>query len=411
MLKVGRYTAALLLLSVGIALLLDQSTGSDYLLEWMTYWPVLLITLGLEYLVMSICARDGERKLRFDLGALILSVIITVAVGGFFQGKAFLEKVDIPLDGFPISWGVGDKYEKPIDRITLTEETEQLVVENNNGDVTLLSGTGDQAVVKATVVLYNQSESKASEIVEQSEVKITTGKTLKLEAAGASYSAFIGTQKARIDLEITLPRDRALDVNIKTSNGDVTTDSIAIRDSWTAKTANGDVVVYRLEGDVKAETMNGDITIKEIAGATWVSTSNGDVEAQDIEGKTEMKTMNGDVEAQSILGDLYAKTTNGDIDVSESLQAITLETSNGDIVAGSRQVGGDWSIDTSHGEIELSLPQDGDYTMDAQSSYGDVETDIEGLNAQKRSITGKVGSGKHSIQAESMSDIQIRTHP
>lgn len=393
MLKVGRYTAAMLLLAVGIALLLDQSTGSNHLLDWMKYWPVLLITLGLEYLVMSIRARDGERKLRLDLGALFLSLLITVAVGGFFQGKAFLEKIDIPLDGIPISWGVGDKVEKPVDRIALPEETEQLFIDNPNGDVTLIAGTGDQASIKATVVLYNQSDSKASELAEQSKVNISTGKTLKIEAEGASYSAFIGAQKARMNLEITLPKDHALDVNIKTINGDVTTDGIAIRDSWTVKTVNGDIVVNRLEGDVRAETMNGDITVKEVAGSVWVS------------------TMNGDLEARSILGDLYAKTTNGDIDISESFQAVTLETSNGDIVAASRNVGGDWSIDTSHGEIEISLPQDGDYTVDADSSYGDVNTNMEGLNAKKKSITGKVGSGKYTIQAESMSDIQIQSLP
>ena len=61
--RVGRYTAALLLVCTGVLLLLDEWRGTDYIFMLQRWWPLLFILLGVEYIVRYTLSRLlGRRK-------------------------------------------------------------------------------------------------------------------------------------------------------------------------------------------------------------------------------------------------------------------------------------------------------------------------------------------------------------
>jgi DUF4097 and DUF4098 domain-containing protein YvlB len=407
MIRVGRYTSALLLLAAGVALLLDQTRGTEYLLEWIQYWPVLLIALGVEYLIAGVRVRDGKRRLKWDIGSMLLAVVIAAAVSFFFHGSALAQKWNLSFDGVFTFWENGESYEKPSEWVDLPENTEKLVVRNLNGDISLIAGTGNRVEIRPTVVLYNQSAAKAEKLVRESKVNVTVGGTLRIEPDGAEYSPFIFPQKARMNLVVVLPAGRALDVELDTTNGNIHSDGIAVKEIWQVRTANGDISGYNLNARIDAETHNGDVELRRIAGSVRIITSNGDIAAEDVEGDAFLKTNNGTVEAAGIRGNLEAETHNGDVGIAESNGSVKVKTYNGDIQASASFVGGDWQVDTRNGSIELELPADGDYTVDAKTGYGGGKTNIPGLQENDRGIEGKVGTGEHRIRLASNGDIDI----
>src|SRR5690554_5817908 len=97
MIKVGKYTAALLLVVVGGFLLIDLTTNSEFTNELINWWPAIIIALGIEYLLLSSIYRGPDRKLRFAIGSLILSVVLSIAVICYtsFPNENFLNSIKI----------------------------------------------------------------------------------------------------------------------------------------------------------------------------------------------------------------------------------------------------------------------------------------------------------------------------
>lgn len=398
MVRVGRYTAALVVLATGIALLMDLLNGSELLLAGLEYWPVLLIALGLEYVIAGIRARSGEPKVKLDFGPLILAVVIALAVSGFSHGKAFLDKIDAPYQ-IPFGWGPQVEYEKPVQRVPLRDGTDKIVIHNPVGDVSVIAGSGDQVEIRPVVLVRRQlGPEEAEQIVRDSEVKVTKGSTMLIEAEGGEYRNYIlFTHKAAVRLVVVIPEDRAVDVEVETASGDIRMDGIAVRDSWTLDTNNGDIEVANLSGEGTAETMNGDVKAERVKGPVRMSTLNGDIRVQNADGDVNVKTANGDITIESVSGNLAAETNNGDVEIMESLGGLQVETANGEIDISASRVGGDWTVETKHGDIEIRLPEDGDYRVNAESRNGGASTDISGLAEERNGIQGTVGSGEYRI--------------
>ncbi len=79
--KVGSFTAALVLISAGILLLIGQFTEIRVLDMVAVLWPAALIVLGVEILIYSILAvKDGDPNRRMEFSGLSLFVVLAVFV-------------------------------------------------------------------------------------------------------------------------------------------------------------------------------------------------------------------------------------------------------------------------------------------------------------------------------------------
>ncbi|RAV17650.1 DUF4097 family beta strand repeat-containing protein [Paenibacillus contaminans] len=374
MLKVGRYTAAALMVLVGALLLIDQSTGSSYLAKAVEWWPAVLIALGVEYMLFSFIYHKGERQLKLDLGGVMIAVIIAAIVVGTTQaGK-------ISFDWFNVvSGNGGQKFEKEATTVPLASGTEQIELDNTNGPIYIKSGAVTGILIEATVYVDMSDTAEAEKIADLSKIEYKEGSKLHIEAKGEPYSGKLGIRRTpRMDLVVTVPETSGYDFDFETRNGKIEVDRIAAKSR------------------LKLQTTNGSLTLTDINGNTEARTTNGSINAANIKGDAELKTTNGSVDISQVEGKVKVESTNGKIILDQAGREVIAITSNGKIEARSNTIGGDWELRTTNSKVETELPSTGNFTVDGATTNSSVDTDLP-LSKDKNSIEGKIGTGEHKV--------------
>lgn len=156
------------------------------------------------------------------------------------------------------------------------------------------------------------------------ELKITpnqTGDRIELEVLTHGIHFGIGFHRQRLDIELTVPHESALDVR----------------------------------------------------------TGDGDIDAEQLKGEFRLNTGDGNIELRSLDGALQAKSGDGHMDIAGRFDALDLQSGDGsiraEIAAGSR-VTSEWSVHTGDGRITMRLPKDFSAELDAHSSDGRVHSEL-----------------------------------
>lgn len=118
----GRLTAAALLLSVAVLLLLDKFTGLDDMLLLRKWWPLLFVFWGLEHILALVWnfrkKLRPKRLLRVDAQGLLLSMFISFSVFAVTQQDHYMHlwnrvSLDLTAAGTEYSAQEGYRVEKP----------------------------------------------------------------------------------------------------------------------------------------------------------------------------------------------------------------------------------------------------------------------------------------------------------
>jgi DUF4097 and DUF4098 domain-containing protein YvlB len=124
-----------------------------------------------------------------------------------------------------------------------------------------------------------------------------------------------------------------------------------------------------------------------------LATSNGSVAVRDISGGVEARTSNGPVTLDGVAGALVIETSNAPVSVSAADPvALAAHTSNGGITFDGALLPGDTTLETSNGPVELLLPADAAFTIDAATSNGKARSEFAVDGAYMESeLQGTVG--------------------
>jgi DUF4097 and DUF4098 domain-containing protein YvlB len=122
----------------------------------------------------------------------------------------------------------------------------------------------------------------------------------------------------------------------------------------------------------------------------------GDLRASSLAGPTRVVTRSKDIRLDNFTGNVHIEDNNSDI-----------ELTPGKLPLGNIQ------ISNRRGRIQLVLPANAAFQLDAHASRGEISSDFPGLNVQNRShdaqATGSVGTGGPQIQLSTeRGDIEIR---
>ena len=219
------------------------------------------------------------------------------------------------------------------DSFTASAQT-TVIVETFNGKINVQAGSSDQVAVTVTKTGSGTNQANAEADLKNVEVKMTqAGDTVSIIARRTDQKPF---SNSGAEIEVTVPENAILDIT--TSNGKITSTGV--------------------RGDLKLTTSNGDLTVKGGHGAQSLTTSNGSVQ----------------VEAQS--AQVNAQTSNGSITFTGSL-------------AEGRQ-----AFETSNGSVEISLPGDSQFSIDAHTSNGKISTEFLVTfsgSSQDNELKGTVG--------------------
>lgn len=199
----------------------------------------------------------------------------------------------------------------------------------------------------------------------------------------------------RVDLHLTLPRQRNLALTAETINGRLTVRDMAL-DGLSLRTFNGHVELIRVRGSTgEVETGNGEVRVEGFVGETLnCSTSNGSIWARAAVRRGRLRTLNGGI-------DLEPAQFPVDVSPVEE-RAYDVETTNGRIrvaVPVSERVGYRLDVETLEGRIVLAL-EDIQSVVHESPGRGGLRAQSFGFDERPERVDLRVRSRNGSIGIE-----------
>jgi hypothetical protein len=237
--------------------------------------------------------------------------------------------------------------------------TPKVVVNNQNGDVRIHTGSAGKVEV-------NAQQSEFGPFSNSNDVKVRyeqNGDTINIVVEGNSGFLFFGNE---VDFDITLP---------ETSN-------------------------------VEVNSGSGDIELNQVQGSAFLQSGSGTIKASGISGQATFKTGSGDIEVTNITGQADLHTGSGDIELKQaSLKGDSvLETGSGSIsYEGSLDNQGSYKLRTGSGNVEMRLPENSSFSLNTSTGSGEVDNEFGsenvGNNPQAK-LDINTGSGDITLRKE-----------
>ncbi|OKP96644.1 protein liaG [Paenibacillus sp. P46E] len=417
--RVGRYTASVLLVSVGVLLFLDWRNGTDNMLFLLKWWPIVAVLWGVEYLLIYFSVRrvgQGRKRSRsrMDLRGLLSAVVLAACVFMVSEQEHYLHlwnKVSLNLTAAAVDYGEakGNKFQKAPLVVPVELSTSKITVDGINGDILIHRAPVEDIEISATVWVDQLEGAVAQSISEQSFVEVTEGSTINITPKSKAYGDS-GKRQPRMDLDISLPEDRRFNLEVRTMNGGITLQNVEAIENINLETGNGELILHRIFGNVKGKTLNGAVRARTVQGAVDLATSGGDMATWDVMGSLKLSTAVGNISAVGSRDEIDVSSKNGNMEINGARSKLSAESLNGKIDVRSSDLGGNWDIYSAVGDIDLYLPMLGNYTMDGSSGYGDIISDIPELIIDKKNISGEVGTGEFKLHVEGNSNLNVRKY-
>ncbi|MBV9145682.1 MAG: DUF4097 family beta strand repeat protein [Acidobacteria bacterium] len=435
----------IVLVAIGVAFLLaNMRVISPGQIAWLfaTWWPLLLILLGLirigEY---AIARSQGEPAPHFGGGAVaivifVLLVGLTASSARHWNWRAINDNVDVNpgWDGI-----FGDRYDFNQEMTQALPVGGRVQIFSDHGSVTVHVTDNGDAPVKLVVHRHisASSQEEAQKFNDREKPAMTLdGNTLHINPGQNEphvQVGFVWGPRFVSDMEVWAPRKAA--VQIDTARGDVV---VSDRDADVNVTTaySGDIQVSQVKGNVEVACRKGDVHINNVTGDVHVNGKADDVTLADISGvaildgeffgdtklshigksvkfhstRTDMELGklegdldmdSGDLHATSVGGPLEVHTRAKDIRLEDVSGPITIENSHGEIDLRPRSPFGDVNVSNHSGPIHITVPENAGFTVDARSSRGELESDFD-LKVTKTGedhvAEGTVGKGGNKLQ-------------
>jgi len=232
----------------------------------------------------------------------------------------------------------------------------RLVISNQNGYVQLQPNTDSSVTLnltrKVTGPDYNECKKRIADIL----ITVDSLSDSSQISVSVAVPTSVGLYSYGVDMDIRVPAYFLTDIT--NSNGQITVSDLT-RDVK-AYSSNGAVALTNIAADVDVRTSNGKIDLDGIAGSVRGVTSNGkvtvDATLPDSGGYCRLETSNGEVKLTIptlTSAQVYASTSNGQITVSNLNIHYTRQTK--DYIEGTLGTGlNDIQITTSNGAITLT---------------------------------------------------------
>ncbi|WP_172196941.1 DUF4097 family beta strand repeat-containing protein [Saccharibacillus qingshengii] len=408
--RIGRWTAALVLVAVGLLLLSDELRGRDDMLQLIRWWPAVFILWGIEYIAMLLLFRKRRRRFRIDMTGVLVACLLSASVFIVTQQNHYLHlwnrvSLDLTSSAIEFSEAEGNKFAKPSIDLNAALETTGLSVEGINGDIVVRRGFSDRIRVRSTVWVDQAEPEEAKAIAEKTGIRVEEGRTVSVTTESEPYGTS-GRRQPRVDLEILLPQERSFDMQIRTNGGSVTINGVQAIRSISVQTGGGNLDFTNVGGNVTASTSRGGIRIATAAGSVQAETQQGDIESSNVAGSLKLTTILGNIKADGTIGDIAVDTRNGSIEVNGANFGLSAQTLNGNIDVRSRIVRGDWSVYSAVGQIDLTLPAFGSYRMEGSNGYGDIRSELP-FAIEDRTLNGTYGEGEFTVRADGNGNLNV----
>jgi len=211
-----------------------------------------------------------------------------------------------------------------------------------------------------------------------------------------------------ISYELVVPAET--DLRVQTGSGDQRVEGI--RGPLEVSSGSGGLKISAIGDRVRAETGSGDIDIDRVKGNVHAKTGSGSIDANNIAGAFEANSGSGRITLQQTApGSVRVDTGSGGMELHGVDGSLEAKAGSGTIQADGSPTGA-WTVHTGSGEVNLKLPSNAAFDLDAHTSSGSISIDqphtVQGSIGRKE-VRGRVGGGGVPVEVETGSgDIQIR---
>lgn len=434
----------LVLVLVGVSILLyNMGLLTTRGLGWWfaRYWPVILILWGVVKLLEFMWARQrgyatprlGGGSIVFLVFFILFGVLATNSLSWDWQG--FRNEVGNDFD-FGDMWG--KEYDYTDNFATAMASPQQIRVLGRHGDITIKSSADGQAHAVIEKNLRSDSQSEADRINQSSQAKFEQqGNIWVLDLTGNNF------EHGRFNLDLELPP--AADLSVSTRNGNITVEErpgnvdlstdhgeVSVEQvkgnailnlkngSVTAKNVTGNVIING-GSDITLENVSGTVTLSggypgelrmsHIAKQVHFSSSRTDLQFERLDGDLTMESDN--LHANAISGPFRLETHSKSVHLEDVSGEVHIDDKNATIEVQGKAPLGNTDITSLRGEIDVSIPANAAFQLDAQSKGGRIQASDYNIttdnDAQVTVAKTTVGKGGPMIRLRAdHGTIQIR---
>jgi hypothetical protein len=304
-----------------------------------------------------------------------------------FGAKGFDINVDVDPDEIARSVSAAfvgmdddddESHDQTIEKTFTVDGMPRLRVQNVSGETAIRAGEDGQVRVVARKRVKGGSADRAKRLLENVEVRIEQkGNDIFVEPhlyeQERSWLDLFRGKRFRVDFEITVPRETA----------------------------------------VNAQTVSGDLDVHGTRGPTRVESVSGDVNIEDVQGPMRIKSVSGDVQCTDYVGSVEGSSVSGDVDIRGRVRACELHTVSGDIsIDLEPEVGGRESrLKTISGDVEVGLLTSSCF-CEYHTASGDLEVEAHAriMREGRKDRTVIIGDGQSRLLVKTVSgDLTIKT--
>ncbi len=450
-------TGPLVLILLGTLFLVHTLSPAIPIFELIAqYWPWLLIGWGVVGLVEASLRflQNGPVPVRpVSGGGWVLAVAICFVGFSAFQVHRAREAIHF---GGPNNWwqqfgldqgmdAFGDEHDYSVNPLQRSVgSAPHIVIENFRGDAKITGSDGGEMTVSGhkTIRAINIGESNAADAATPVEI-VTKGSTVIIRCnQDRSHS------RARVstNLEMRVPRGASIEATGSTGDFDVS----SLTGDVDISSENAGLRLQNIAGRVKLDTRKSDvIRCTDIGGTVDVRGHGADVELTKIGGQVtvsgsysgsvalhdlakpvkvenlrtefdvqqvpgEIRLERGSVSMRNVVGPTRLSTRTTDVTMEGFSNGLDLMADKGDIELRPGHVPlGKITVHTRAGNIEMDLPQDAGFAMQANTERGDISNEFGG-GLQEHSeghgarLEGSVGSGPEVSLVTNRGSITLR---
>ncbi|UAC48661.1 hypothetical protein K6959_01325 [Bacillus aquiflavi] len=207
--RVGTFSMGLSLIMLGVMLFISQWFGFKLLHVMVSWWPLILVVLGVEILLYLLKAKEENPFLKYDfLSIIFVGVLGTVGIGfALLSSTGLIDKAEAALER------EYKTFDLPVLDQSLNETISRVVVNTNNHPITIEGTSGKEISMFGTYEAYTGSKEA---LVKRSEDYVSVqqkGDTLYVNVKGLPTDHGIFSYHSSLSGTLLVPNDIKLEVN------------------------------------------------------------------------------------------------------------------------------------------------------------------------------------------------------
>jgi DUF4097 and DUF4098 domain-containing protein YvlB len=203
------------------------------------------------------------------------------------------------------------------------------------------------------------------------------------------------------------------DLTIEATHTEVTVENLGA--TAFIETSYRPIFVKAVDGRLTIEAHSSEIEVRDIKGNLDVKTAHRSLAAVGIEGGANITSKQGAVRLEGVKGPVQLESSYHPIKVVDFLSSLKVRAEHAPLTISTPELGGELSLETTYGDIELSLPPASSFRLEAKVRGGEIiASDFrqpdweESQEAEVLQLRGLLGGGASPITIEtSYGDISV----